>query len=439
MKADLLLNGKATDVRVYMHEKFKVWGSWKYSKSSRVTKTLGYYTFASTENKEAIRAAYSHYFKEPWPTVELARYEQALQKKQKIKYESGEAQERQEKYLAALKRTHILLVQWQKGGGKVQEGEQFFLELRSLVDPLIKGNFDPTSLQQENFLRGVSSLTTTGKASLEEGVEANLDFMLGVHAKSVTEFKFDDGYNRLAASLVGEMKTGVWGEGSVKGKIGKGGLTAEAAIAAACGMEFKVDAEAIWARGDFGLRLAGDGRLFMGAEANAQVGLKIRGTGVEAGIKAGAFVGLKASCGGEISLQYMGGDMVKVRAEAEISLGLGAEFEASIKCTLFDGTDFKFKAALTHGVGGGVDVNANINFDRIHLAANAKFRDLMALPTIMKGYSGELMDQERLNNHYLAKSIEAMDVKIKGMEAKLKALNKIPLEKRSLLVEDDFD
>jgi len=436
MKGDILLNGNATTVRAYMLKKYASWSSWHWNADKRNGMVVKYYDYASIDNQQVIRSSFADYFREPWPAEKLRQYQAMLKHKaersQKVEY--GEAVQMKEEHLAEMEGALLLLLEWKKGGMKVQGGEDFYLELKAKVEPLIVGTFDRAMLRNENYVRGVSALTHSGSLTKNKA-EGEFDFMAGMKAKTVTDFKFDRGLLQGAATLDGEMRAGVWGNGSVKAQIGKKGISAEAAMALAFGLEMKVDAATAWSVGDFGVALKGNGRLFVGGEASAEAKLKVGATGFEAAVKAGAFVGIKAECSGTVSVQYMGGDMFSATATANISCGVGAQFEASIKTSLFGPTEFVFAVDLAKGVGGGFSTSTAISFDRMGLAANAKFRDLLYLPTILKGYSGELMDQERLNSHYLVKSIKCLQDEIEGAKETLSALNKVKVEKRPLLLD----
>jgi len=437
MKGDILLNGNATTVKAYMLKKYATWSSWHWSVDKRNNMVVKYYDFASTDNQQVIRTSFADYFREPWPAEKLRQY-QAIQKQKDDKWsnkvEFSEAVKMKKEHLAEMETTLLLLKDWKTGRGKVQEGEDFYLELKATVEPLIVGTFDRAMLRNENYVRGVSALTHSGSLTKSKA-EGEFDFMAGMKAKTVTDFKFDQGLLQGAATLDGEMRAGVWGNGSVKAQIGKKGISAEAAMALAFGLEMKVDAATAWSINDFGVALKGNGRLFIGGEASASAKLKVGAKGFEASVQAGAFVGIKAECSGTISVQYMGGDMISQTATANISCGVGAQFAASIESTLFGPTVFAFAVDLAKGVGGGFSTSTAISFDRVGLAANAKFRDLLYLPTVLKGYSGELMNQERLNAHYLTKSIKCLEDEIESAKETLGSLKNLKQEEGPLLMD----
>jgi hypothetical protein len=434
VNGEILLRGTPDEVRRYVAPKMRLWASWKYSKKERIKKSLSYYDFASVPNREIIKSTYIFVCKEPWPSEEQTRFEKALAAKalSTHKLPRQDAIELKEERIGNLELAVKQLETWQRNQD-YQYGEDFFLELRSYVEPVLSGTFNLLSFQHENKLRTVSELTSSGSKGNGK-LEGEFGFLVGMQAKSSSDFKFDNGLIQGAAQLEAEMRVGAWGSGSVAARISKGGISAEAAIALAMGMECRVDASSTWQAGDFGLLLEGGARVFVGAEANANVALKISKKGFEASVKAGAFAGVKAECRGAFAFKYLGEDMVSGDASAYVSFGAGGEFEASIKSSLFGATELKFKAGCAVGLGTGADTSVAINFTRIGLAGASQFRRLIYLPTIMKGYSPSLSDYDKLNTHYLNKALGRLREELESQTTALRVLNRVPEEKQSLLL-----
>ena len=263
--------------------------------------------------------------------------------------------------------------------------------------------------------------------------------MIGIRQSAGVHFEaYSAKWGEINAKLEEEFKLGAWTSGQAKARMERLGFSAEIQAAIAIGAQLDISGSCQWKKGKFGLELAGEASAFAGARAEGSAKLSVNALkGLELSLKGGAFAGFTATASGSAAFSYGGEDLVKVTAEASVSVGIGAEFELAIKAPIFGPTSIDIKGELTFGVGGGAGVALEINFTEMGLAASHEFRKLVYLPTLMRGYQMTLMTSDRRNLHYLQKCQQRLQDQRTEVEESLISYHKVPMEKRRLLMELD--
>jgi hypothetical protein len=101
-----------------------------------------------------------------------------------------------------------------------------------------------------------------------------------------------------------------------------------------------------------------------------------------------------------------------VEATASVTFGAGAEFAASIKAPIFGATEIDFKANATLGFGAAMETKISVNFSELGLAMSSEFQKVVHYRMVAKGWKLDLMNQQAKNEHYLNKSINALQKQI---------------------------
>ena len=146
--------------------------------------------------------------------------------------------------------------------------------------------------------------------------------------------------------------------------------------AIAIGARLNVEGQLTWSKDNNQISMKGEAKAFVGAQANVSGKLSVKAAeGINMQIPAGAFVGFKAEVQGACIYSYAGKDVVKVAAEAAVLFGVGGEFKAGIKASLFGPTEFTVKAGVAVVMGASASAELSVDFDTAILAANANFMD----------------------------------------------------------------
>lgn len=428
-------------VRVYVTRKFKSFNSFYYTKAKRKKRCMEYYIAASFENKSIVDDIYQKVFRESFPRDEAGRLEEEMLRKfngpNKIEFNSWLGMQNDKLEDAQ----HVLatLQQW-KEEQAWQRGEDFFLEMRSLIAQLDPTLCNPRELMTEWELKRVATLTgSTTRTSRE--VAAEFDAMIGMKQSAALKFtSYSGSWGQIDAALKESFKAGAWANGQAKAKLERTGLSLEAQVAVAIGAELNLDAECSWKKGKAGLDLKGNANLFLGASGDLSAKLSVDALkGLEMSIKAGAFAGFKASVSGTATFKYGDEALISAKAQADFVFGVAAEFEASIKAPIFGATEIKFGADVAVGLGTGVKVETEINFKEIYLAGREQFTKVLYLPTLAKGYKMDLMTQDAKNLYYLNKCLVRIAAQVESLGEKIESHKSIPSEKQPLLMSFDDD
>lgn len=429
MNYGILQSSNPENVRTYVTRKFQKFAGWQYSKKTRIQKCIAYYNASTADNKKIVASVYWWIFKESFPT---ALAERAIPEGPG-KMESSEWLELQQERLGEHENALETLKIW-KETGEYQMGEGFYSQLQSRVAEVNPELVDPRLFQTEFQAKCTAELT--GKTSrTAKSASAEFEGMLGF--KQNSGIRYESGahpkWGEINAKLEQSFKAGIWGKGSAQATMGKLGISADVQAAIAFGMEFGASGECTWKKGKAGLMLAGETSLFAGAKANVGISAKV-GKSIEASISAEAFAGFEARASGTCGFTYGDATLASVTAEAIFQVGAGAKFDASLKAPIFGPTQISMTGTLTLGVGGGTSVTTQINFSEAGLAASEQFRKLVYLPTLMKGYRMDLITSDKKNLHYLEKCITRLEEERDGIEESISSFQKIPVEKRSLLM-----
>ena len=122
-------------VREYVGKKFSDFKSSVMLPGRRRTKCIQYWLNAGG-NRQVVEDVYGFVFKQAFPRAEALQQEEALNKKYNVhKTNSNEWVENQEKQAQRIGKTVGRLKQWEEQGD-YQEGEDFFLRLKTEVEPL---------------------------------------------------------------------------------------------------------------------------------------------------------------------------------------------------------------------------------------------------------------------------------------------------------------
>ncbi|MBI1358562.1 MAG: hypothetical protein GC160_29855 [Acidobacteria bacterium] len=431
MRVDILTSSNQRSVREYVTKKFTTFNSWTYSKGTRRKKCLQYYQAAEEGgNGQIVKDVYGLIFREPFPK------EPPPKKTPTLVNPDDWISDREDK-ISRAERVLKTLQHWQESG-EYQTGEEFFLRLKQIIADFDPTWCDPRELRTESEARLLSHLTgSTTRTSRE--VSAQYEGMIGIKQSAEIQFEaYSSKWGEITAKLEEEFKAGVWSSGEAKARFEKLGFSAELQAAIAIGLQLEISGSCQWKKGKAGLELGGDCSAFAGAWAEGSLKLSVNARkGLELAIKGGAFAGLSAKASGTVAFSYGDEDLVRVTAEASISVGVGAEFELKIKAPIFGPTAIDVKGELTVGVGGGVGVEMEINFTEMGLAASNEFRKLIYLPTLIRGYQMTLMTSDRRNLHYLEKCQKRLVDVRDEFEDSLVSYYKAPVEKRRLLMELD--
>jgi hypothetical protein len=423
-------------VQEYCQKKFEGYNSWYYPESVRNEKCIQYYLAASEENRKYVKMAYRQVFRVAFPEQVANRTQKALEDEPKV--ESSLWREKAEGKVACADGTLAQLQMWKKDQD-YQLGQDFFLRMQTLIAEFDPRLCDPKGFKAESEARRVAELTgKTTKTAKDVGAE--FDAMLGYKQRAGITFKArDEDWGQIKLKLEEEFRAGIWGSGSAKAAMTRLGVSAEVMVEIVLGAQLELSGDCTWKKGNYGLNLQGGCHLFAGARANFVASLSAKAReGLNASISAGAFAGFEASVSGSCAFQYGGEDMARVEATAGITFGAGATFEASIGCSIFGPTEITFGGSLTLGMGSSTSVTTSINFSGIYLAGRAEFTRLIYLPTILKGYSPELMTQDRKNLHYLEKCLTRVEKDKQSLIEAMEGYDKTPEESRSLLRKMDL-
>lgn len=433
MRVDILTGHSDSAVKRYCTTKFNKFNSWTYSKSTRRKKCLAYYQAASEgANQQAVKDTYFRIFKEAFPKPPVSAEQSPML------VNPDDWLDHQKERIADSRRVLTTLQMW-KDTGEYQTGEEFFLRLKQLIAEFDPSLCDSRELRTESEARLVSNLTGSSVRNARD-VSAQFEGMIGIQQNASVVFEaYSPNWGEINAKLEEEFKGGIWTSGEAKAKIERLGFSAEVQAAIAIGAQLTIAGECSWKKGKAGLELGGECQAFAGARAELGGKLSVSALkGVELALKGGAFVGVSASATGTVAFTYGDEDLVRVTAEATISVGIGAEFEINIAAPIFGPSKVKVKGEVTFGVGGGSAVELEVNFTEMGLAASEQFRKVVYLPTLMKGYKMTLMTSDRRNKHYLDKCQRRLGDGMEEIEESLAAYHNVPVEKRRLLMEMDY-
>jgi hypothetical protein len=276
---------------------------------------------------------------------------------------------------------------------------------------------------------------TKGKTSVTVSGEG--DFLAGVEQNGEVTLTLDNKYAQVISQLEEQVKLGTWGEGSGKFSLGLSGISAEAKAYLAIGgqamLKGKFDAQT--KKGGIGLLIEGQGTAFAGAEAGGEAEFSASLTkGIAAAVKAKAFAGVKAEATGKCMFKLLGRPIFGVEGTAGVSYGAGGELEATMKIPVFGNSEFGFKATAALGLGTSSGAKVLVNAGNVALSAKEIWLKLKNMPTTMQGYESTLTMQDQEVLQKLNKLIAVYDGAIKQTRSQIRAIEKKPVEKQSLLL-----
>ena len=439
---DKVLQENTKASKEYLKTSFLALKSGWISKSSRRDKIAKLYIAldGATVYEKQVREVYCTVFKEPFPTIQIQKIKSKKLKKfgiDELGVESNQWAIEQQQKLNQLTLCLKDLEKWQDEGAW-QNGELFYTRLKSRVEP-----FDETVCDKVNFSK--SFQTYKNKLILEgqrEGKEASgkFDALLGVEQKS--EFKFDadmQDWGKINLALEESFRAGAWTKGSAKAKLSKTGLSAEAQAAIAIGAQLHLGGTLNWEKDSLhntiGVQLGGEADLFAGARLGGKAKLTVDAIkGLNLALQADAFAGFEAKCKGTCTFKYDGEDLSTVQATAGVSFGIGGKVKGNIAASLFGPTIIDFESNATLGIGVTVGTKTTMHVDKMALAAKSEFRKLVYIPTIRRGYTVDLVTDDRKNLFYLGKSIKYITQLKEETERSLNKHQDTKVEKLALLV-----
>jgi hypothetical protein len=432
-----LQSNESSVVYDYVRNKFRKLKGIFTTRAARKTKCIDYWI--ASENSEygqtTIERVYQEVFGELFPVDEA----KAIQTKRE-KATSGKAMiavddwaDETRKRVAELDFLLLQLKQWEDEQ-EFQTGEKFLIKLKAAVSTLSQNVCDPTTMKREfNHYTGVKSKAATvmedGEASIEVEALCGLKQSASLHFEARSQ-----DWGTINAKLEESFKAGAWGNGSAKAQLEKLGFSTEVQAAIAIGAQLNVEGSLEWSGGKTAIQLGGKAEVFVGGRANLEAKLSASAIkGIQAAISAGAFIGFSATLQGSAKFSYDGQELGKVTAEAGITFGAGAKFEASIKAPIFGPTAISVSSELSLGLGVSAAASVEINFNKIALAGNQAFVKLVYRRTLSKGYEASLINSDATNRYYLKKSINAVKAAIAELNESLDSYERTPEIKRGLL------
>ena len=207
-------------VREYVGKKFSDFKSSVMLPGRRRTKCIQYWLNAGG-NRQVVEDVYGFVFKQAFPRAEALQQEEALNKKYNVhKTNSNEWVENQEKQAQRIGKTVGRLKQWEEQGD-YQEGEDFFLRLKTEVEPFDRTLCDPRQFSTEHEARRRMDLTGTTTRTANK-VGAEFDGMIGYQQKAGATFEvFDPRFGQLVAKFEEEFKAGLVGVRQLGGDQGQ--------------------------------------------------------------------------------------------------------------------------------------------------------------------------------------------------------------------------
>jgi hypothetical protein len=436
MKAALLRDGRPDAIRVYVDKKFKRFAHWSYPNAVRTQKCINYWIAADGNRggQRIIEDAYQRFFKQLFP-LEKAEAELERRHKSPLKFESGDWYEGQQVRLARMEQTLVLLNEW-KDGGDYQEGDKFFNQLKSATRYVADDLCDDVQFAKTFESSWVQQLTTHNDVGQGRIKNVGFDAMLGFKQTARLSFSaYSMKWGEINALLEQSLQAGVWGRGQAQAEMTRLGFKADVQAAIAMGGQFDLAGQCTWRKGKVGLNLEGSCEVFVGARGNVSAGLSASVKGrLHAAFQAEAFVGFSASVKGSCAFTYDDKELVGITASAGVSFGAGGSCKFEIDADLFGPTTIQFGVNVALGLGTSTEAAVAINFTEIYLAGATEFQKVIYLPTLARGYKMDLMNEELRNRVYLDKCIARFGDEIEGLNDTLDKFDRVPMEKRSLLM-----
>ena len=436
MNLEKLLSDDQSVVREYVRKKFKNLKGFGHTKSGQKNKCINYWLAVrwSEMAQEEIEVAYLEFFHDNFPIEEAERIETQ-------RHESGQGMNPDEwRAIHSHKLEQVTsclndLLGWQTQQD-YQDGPDFYMQVKQRTAFIDNALSDDAEFSSE-FDSVIQAQLNTSVVHTDKEVAAKFDLLLGVKQTAECSFRVEDeDWGTLEGQIKEAFTAGLWANGGAGAALSSTGVSANVQAAIAIGLQLDLEGDLTLSKDDHAVKLGGKAKVFVGARANLDLKLsaEVR-EGLELRIKAGAFAGFEAEVKGYCSYSYEGEEIIKVEASAAVTFGAGAEFEASIKAPIFGPTEISFKANATLGFGTAVGTNVAVNFSELSLMASKNLQNFVEFRTIiLKGYSPELMDQERRNKHYLNKAIRRMEKEMASTQSTLDTYDRIPEEKQSLLM-----
>lgn len=422
-------------VYAYVRQKFRKFNGLLYSRKSRVRKCSEYYAACqySPDSQIAIEHVYQEIFGELFDADEAMALASKTVAPERHRQESTAWQEDQEALVDKLQATSAQLKRW-KDEQRHQMGEDFLSLLEDSVSYVDASILDVAQFSTQ-FSAACRQQITSATVLDKDEVAARMQMMVGFEQSVACRFDTAPAdWGVINAKLEESFRAGLWGEAKAGVVMKKLNFTAEVQAAIAIGAQLNVAGELKWSKGRAGLVVGGAAEAFVGAKANAGAKLSMDVLkGLEASIKAGAFVGFSAQATGSCTFSFDGRTLAKAEATAGVTFGVGASLEASIKAPIFGPTKIAFGASLSAGFGTKVKTAADIHFDEVSLAMSQQFRELVYWRTMARGYEMTLINSDARNLYYLNKAILRVTDEIASVEASIASFERLPLEKRPLL------
>jgi len=275
------------------------------------------------------------------------------------------------------------------------------------------------------------------KGEVDVSASAEAEFLAGAQQDLSATLTLENKYASAITTLKEQGKLGAWGRTKAEVQAGLNkGISADLAAYLALGGQLKLEGkfDVKTQAGGVGLILEGEGRVFAGAEAGADISFAAGLVeGIQAGVSAGAFAGVRAELDGQWMFQLFGRTLFGTESKVGVEFGAGASVEAAVKLPVFGDSEIRFGADTALGLGFSSDFTIKINAGNIVLSAKDLWTRLQNLPSIMRGYGTELTmrDAEILQN--LTKLIDIYAAAIKQTQGEIDDFEKTPEAERTLL------
>jgi len=412
--------------RLYVDEKFLGWKNGWIPASMRRAKCIAYFVAAKghPEVQRIIKDRYEFIFREVWPQAEVSAAESTGGEERLARNIKRETEE----HKLALQNVLTLLKAW-KTAQEYQKGEDFFHRLKTTVSSLDKDFCEPIRFGREIEIRREELRASSVPGHIE------FDALLGFKQTATLRFERRlDNWGEINARLEESFRAGAWTRSSARAKMTSLGWGMDVQALVAIGSQLEVSGDLTWRGGDAGVALRGEARVFAGARAEGALTLSASATeGISAAIRAGAFVGFSAEVSGSCAFQYGDVPVLTASGSASIAFGVGGTFEAKINAPIFGPTEIGLKTEVALGLGFGMDATVGINFSQSALAVEEAFRLAIYLPTVMRGYRADLMNDEAKNLYYLNKAITAFESELSRCSEDLRRYAQMPSDRRALL------
>ena len=180
-----------------------------------------------------------------------------------------------------------------------------------------------------------------------------------------------------------------------------GGLELEGEVEAFAGAEVEAEASVTVKLGDQEVQAALKGEAMAGVKAGAKGGVVISLKGVEVSGKAEAFAGASAEGSGSLSWTHQGRTIFSATGTVSVDAGIGGKVEGTF--VFRNGKLYlKFGAKAVFGIGGGVDLEAELDFIALGNAIYSEINNAINRATVDIGEAAGEIDRQPVVDQLVA-------------------------------------